>query len=134
MAYFETRGFSEIAPSGPNHVNWIYSMVFPRLLHLLSPAPTSVPATASSSTSSSLLSLRPSSTPPRHAAVDLMRGYAYHSILQLSYVHRSNMKLDGAQALEMVAQAETHRKKAQNIALKMRVQHPVHVWQTEDYQ
>jgi hypothetical protein len=108
MSYFENRGCTEIVAAPSNRMNWIYTMLFPRLLNLLSS----------------------NEIDTGRAAI---KEYANHSLLRLSFVHRANTVLDPIQRVELRQQAALHKRQADYSLIMAKVRFAEESWKSEEY-
>lgn len=109
MSYFESRGCNEIVAAPDARLNWIYTVLFPRLYDYLCLGPPKI-------------------------GVDLaIQQYVYHSIVRLGFVHRGNMETDTTRLLHNVTEARRHQEQAALSLYRARVLFNDESWRTEAY-
>lgn len=109
---FESVGCKDVVAARSQKSNWIFSVLFPRLLDLL--------------TYSSLDDLW------QNSRLSLKK-YASHAFLQMCYAHHANTQSDVRTTNEMMMRANKHRSSARSVALQLRVRYPKSFWQVEEY-
>ncbi|WOO85996.1 uncharacterized protein LOC62_07G009484 [Vanrija pseudolonga] len=96
ISYFETRGHNEIVAVSNSRSNWIFTQLFPRLSGLLL-----TPALEAKETA-------------------WLRDWLHLALLQLCYVHRSNVESDPERAGFWRSEAARARQKAEFVLLRAR--------------
>ncbi|WVW80693.1 hypothetical protein I302_102679 [Kwoniella bestiolae CBS 10118] len=109
LSYFESQGCNEIVAAPTPKANWIHSLLFPQIYHLLSTVPSS-------------------KTPQ-----GMIRDYAYHALMQLSFVHRGNVEKDATRAVYWKSEAMKHRRLGSSAVLKVKALYKGSGWKTEEY-
>lgn len=97
ISYFETRGHNEIVAVSNSRSNWIFTQLFPRLSGLLL-----TPALEAKETA-------------------WLRDWLHLALLQLCYVHRSNVEADPERAGFWRSEAARVRQKAEFVLLRARL-------------
>ncbi|WVQ63454.1 uncharacterized protein L199_001607 [Kwoniella botswanensis] len=109
LSYFESQGCNEIVAAPTPKANWIHSLLFPQIYHLLSTVPSS-------------------KTPQ-----GMVRDFAYHALMQLSFVHRGNVEKDATRAVYWKSEALKHRRLGSSTVLKVKALYKGAGWKTEEY-